>query len=348
MVMYQMQQQKNDKVGAQPGMGNAEQPFVFVDPESARLFSLATRVAATNVPVLVAGPTGAGKEIVAKVVHEASPRASGPFVAVNAAAVPGSLAEALFFGHEKGAFTGAQAASPGYFEQAHGGTLFLDEIGEMPLDLQPKILRVLQDKKVTRIGSTRPIDVDVRIVAATNVDLRKELADGRFREDLYYRLSAFRLSVSPLAARPLDIKPLSLLMLQKYGSGGRHSGFTATAMNKLLGHSWPGNVRELENVIARAIVLAEDHQIGVDAIVFDDEELGVASVVAVKEARPARQQIALDPCASAEANSIVTAMQQARNRKEAASRLGISTRTLRHKLQQLRSSGFDVPKAYSR
>jgi two-component system response regulator FlrC len=351
--MYQMHQQQTKNSETEPVQAGSGQPFVFVDPESARIFSLARRVALTSVPVLITGPTGAGKEIVAKVVHEASPRAKAPFIAVNAAAVPGSLAEALFFGHEKGAFTGAQNSGAGYFEQAHGGTLFLDEIGEMPLELQPKILRVLQEKKVTPIGSTRAIDVDVRIVAATNVDLKKELMEGRFREDLYYRLSAFRLTLPRLAARPLDIKPLALLMLQKYGSTDQPLHLSAEAMNKLLGHSWPGNVRELENVIARAVVLAEDSCIRIADIVFDDEDIQGASAETAPDEKVAnisgdQLQADLDPYCMSEANSIVAAMQKARNRNEAARQLGISTRTLRHKLQQLRSSGFDVPKAYSR
>lgn len=351
-IMQHMQPYQLQPRASEPEIQSVDsgQPFVFVDPGSARVFSMATRVAMTNVPVLVCGPTGAGKEIVAKVVHEASPRAQAPFVPVNAAAIPATLAEALFFGHEKGAFTGAQTANAGYFEQAHGGTLFLDEIGEMPLDLQPKILRVLQEKKVTRIGSTRPIDVDVRVIAATNVNLKQEIEAGRFREDLYYRLSAFRLSLPSLACRPLDIKPLALLMLQKYGSSGRSLQLSPEALNKLLGHSWPGNVRELENVIARAVVLSQGNVIDLQDIMFDEEELQVDIDVQIPTvpAASSMTQSRLDPETCHEANSIVEALRAARNRKEAASSLGISTRTLRHKLQQLRSVGFDVPKAYSR
>ena len=335
------------------------QPLVFLDPASARIFALAQKVAVTSVPVLITGPTGCGKEILANVMHEASARASGPFVAVNCAAIPASLAEDILFGHEKGAFTGAASMKQGLFEQAHRGTLFLDEIGEMPLELQPKILRALQEKKITRIGGTASIDVDVRVVAATNVNLLQEVARGGFREDLYYRLSAFRFTMPALAERPLDIEPLALLMIQKYADCEDLPELTRAALNKLQRHRWPGNIRELENVIARAVILAEEGLILPDDIYFDSDELTMPeaeapATVQTSAGIPVNSGATL-PTSSLEvasqqfeARSIVSALLATSSRADAAERLGISERTLRHKLQKLRNEGFTVPRAYTR
>ena len=193
------------------------QTFVFVDPNSQHLLELARRVAQTQVSALVTGPTGAGKEVLARVLHDASPRRNGPFVAMNCAALPENLIEDLLFGHEKGAFTGALKEHRGLFEQAHGGTIFLDEIAEMPYHLQTKLLRVLQERKITRLGGNAPIELDVRLVAATNKDLREAIAEREFREDLYFRISAFKLSVLPLRERPGDILPLVIQFLRTYG-----------------------------------------------------------------------------------------------------------------------------------
>jgi two-component system response regulator FlrC len=335
-----------------------KQPFLFVDPQSAQIFSLACRVAVSTIPVLISGPTGSGKEILAKVVHEASPQSSGPFVAVNCAAIPATLAESLFFGHEKGSFTGANAGSAGYFEQAHNGTLFLDEIGEMPIDLQPKILRALQEKKITRLGSNREISVNVRIVAATNVNLLEEAKKNRFREDLYYRLSAFKFNMPPLSRRPLDIKPLAYLMIQKYGMDDVAPEISPEAMNKLLGHSWPGNIRELENVIARALILRQGADIGPEDIQFDDEPASTPEVVEhaqlISTEFPSRAQSFDSPVSlngsvhRTELSSILSALNGSASRADAAKRLGISQRTLRHKLRAYRSEGHRVPDAYAR
>jgi len=335
-----------------------KQPFLFVDPQSAQIFSLACRVAASTIPVLISGPTGSGKEILAKVVHEASPQSSGPFVAVNCAAIPATLAESLFFGHEKGSFTGANAGSAGYFEQAHNGTLFLDEIGEMPIDLQPKILRALQEKKITRLGSTREISVNVRIVAATNVNLLEAAKKNRFREDLYYRLSAFKFNMPPLSRRPLDIKPLAYLMIQKYGMDDVAPEISPDAMSKLLGHSWPGNIRELENVIARALILRQSDDIHPEDIQFDDYPESAPEVFDVGLRRLSESPLRAGPFDSAsslngsiqhvELSSILTALNGSASRADAAKRLGISQRTLRHKLRTFRSEGHRVPDAYAR
>lgn len=335
-----------------------KQPFLFVDPQSAQIFSLACRVAASTIPVLITGPTGSGKEILAKVVHEASPQSSGPFVAVNCAAIPATLAESLFFGHEKGSFTGANAGSCGYFEQANNGTLFLDEIGEMPIDLQPKILRALQEKKITRLGSTKEISVNVRIVAATNVNLLEEAKRNRFREDLYYRLSAFKFNMPPLSRRPLDIKPLAYLMIQKYGTDDVAPEISPEAMNKMLCHTWPGNIRELENVIARALILRQTDNIEPEDIQFDDYpdagrneqeiERERYSDVSVRSV-PSESVVSLNGSTQqAELSSILTALNRSSSRADAAKRLGISQRTLRHKLRTFRSEGHRVPDAYAR
>jgi len=335
-----------------------DHPFVFVDPVSARQFALACKFGETALPVLVTGPTGAGKEIMARVIHESSPRARGPFIAINCSAISPSLAEDLLFGHEKGAFTGAQAAMPGCFEQAQGGTLFLDEIGEMPLELQPKLLRLLQERKLTRLGGTREISVDVRIVAATNANLRDDIRQGRFREDLYYRLSTFSLRLPRLAERPLDIKPLALLMLQKHAGSRPLPQLSDAAMAQLLAYPWPGNVRELENVMARALLLCNGAEITAADLAFDDEPAGSTGLAVLPEpVSPLPQPGTVAGLSVAEPlqdfyrleqTRILEAMQGARCREEAASRLGISKRTLRHKLQQLRLVGVAVPKVYQR
>lgn len=336
-----------------------KQPFVFVDPRSAQIFSLACKVAVSSIPVLITGPTGSGKEILARVVHESSAYASGPFIAVNCAAIPATLAESLFFGHEKGTFTGANSSGTGYFEQAHNGTLFLDEIGEMPIDLQPKILRALQEKKITRLGSVREIAVNVRVVAATNVNLLEESMKQKFREDLYYRLSAFKFNMPPLSHRPLDIKPLVYLMIQKYNTDEVIPEISQEAIDKLMTHAWPGNIRELENVIARALILRQSSTITIDDLQFDDypeqmmaeEQIYGGNVHSMSEFMQHNSRTGHDLNGSvqhAELNSILAALRNSSSRADAAKRLGISQRTLRQKLRNYRSEGHRVPDAYAR
>jgi len=326
---------------------STDQPFVFVDPVSAKVFNLACKVGLTNMPVLITGPTGAGKEIMARVVHESSERADKPFVAINCSAITPSLAEDLLFGHERGAFTGANGPHAGCFEQAEGGTLFLDEIGEMPLELQPKLLRVLQEKKLTRIGGKREIPIDVRIVAATNANMREDIQQGLFREDLYYRLSAFNLQLPALAERPLDIKALALLMLQKHAIGQVVPELSKEALHVLLSYHWPGNVRELENVMARALLLCDGGIISPDELMFDQPvEQAISrrgSVNSIHESGTLQESSREMEC-----QQIIEAMRISRSRGDAATRLGISERTLRYKLQRMRQAGMDVPKVYSR
>jgi two-component system, response regulator FlrC len=224
---------------------------------SRRLGELARRVAMSDCTVLIAGESGTGKEVLARFIHRNSPRADKPFVAVNCAAIPENMLEAILFGHERGAFTGAHASHAGKFEQAQGGTLLLDEVTEMSLALQAKILRVLQEREVERIGGRAPIALNVRVLATTNRNLRGEVAAGRFREDLYYRLNVFPLSTAPLRERRDDVLPLAMRLLAgRCRAGERIPALSADAAHLLLTYAWPGNVRELDNVMQRALILA--------------------------------------------------------------------------------------------
>jgi two-component system, response regulator FlrC len=244
--------------------------FVFVDPSSQKLVALAQRVAQAQVTTLVTGPTGSGKEVLATVIHEASARAAGPFVSLNCGAIPEQLMEDMLFGHEKGAYTGAVREHKGIFEQAQGGTVFLDEIGELPLGLQAKLLRVLQERKVTRLGGSQEIALDFRLVAATNKDLKQAMVDREFREDLYFRISTFRLSIPALRQRPGDILPLVAHILSRHCSEAELKRLSVSAQQALLAYHWPGNVRELENVIQRALVFCLGDTIEAEHLVFDD------------------------------------------------------------------------------
>ena len=256
--------------GATTKSTSAQRNVVYVDPVSRHLLALAQRVAQANVTALIEGPTGAGKEILARVLHESSQRAKGPFVGLNCAALPEQLIDDMLFGHEKGAFTGAQKEFKGLFEQAQGGTLFLDEIGEMPLHLQAKLLRVLQERQLTRLGSEQPVDLDVRVIAATNKDLRVAMAEREFREDLYFRISTFKLRVPALRNRPGDILPLVASLLVRHGQSSEAFTLSVEAQASLLAYPWPGNVRELENVVQRAVVLCSNNHIEIQHLMFDD------------------------------------------------------------------------------
>ncbi len=240
--------------------------LVFEDPRSRALLQRIEQVAPSQAPVLITGETGTGKEIVARHLHELSRRAQQPFVAVNCGALSESLAEAELFGHERGAFTGAQAAKAGWFETAHGGTLFLDEIGDLSLALQVKLLRVLQEGEVVRLGSRQSVPVDVRLITATNVDLRQALAAGHFREDLFYRLNVATLTLLPLRERPGDILPLCEHFLDVYRRrlGIERAQLSASARARLLAHPWPGNIRELENALHHALLVCQSGELGAE------------------------------------------------------------------------------------
>ena len=236
---------------------------MFEDPRSVALLKRLERMAPSDIPVLVTGETGTGKEIVARYVHDRSARARGPFIAVNCGALSPSLMESELFGHEKGSFTGALASKPGWFEVADGGTLFLDEVGDLPLSAQVKLLRVLQEREVVRLGARRPIPIDVRVISATNAELETAVAQGRFREDLYYRLNVAHVALLPLRERVGDILPLArhFLGLHAKRFGLEHAEFTKEAMAHLRMHPWPGNIRELENAVQRALVVAADGRV---------------------------------------------------------------------------------------
>ncbi len=241
------------------------------DQVSRDLLALARRVAQTDVTVFINGPTGTGKEVLAKFIHNHSERAEAPFVAVNCAAIPDNMLEAILFGHEKGAFTGASTANKGIFRAADGGTLLLDEISEMPMALQAKLLRALQEKAVTPIGSQTDIPVDVRVVATTNRNMAEEIRAGHFREDLYYRLNVFPLNTVALAARPDDIVPVATFLLNRHVKSAADLPWLADdAIEALRRYGWPGNVRELENVLQRALVLAQDGVVSARDILIDD------------------------------------------------------------------------------
>jgi two-component system response regulator FlrC len=326
-----------------------EQPLVrepvVVDQTSRALYALAARVAATDCTVLINGESGTGKEVLARFIHDRSPRSARAFVAINCAAIPENMLEAMLFGYERGAFTGAQNSHAGKFEQAQGGTLLLDEITEMPLSLQAKLLRVLQEREVERLGARAMISLDVRVIATTNRDLRAEVKAGNFREDLYYRLCVFPMTISALRERRDDVLPLAMRLLEMRTPPGRRiPALSADAAQLLLSYGWPGNIRELDNLLQRAMIIANGPVIDAVHIRFE----------ALREIAPLRISVApQEPAASelrgslraTEKQILLAALRAGSSRREVAEQLGISPRTLRYKLAQLRSAGVDVPAA---
>ena len=319
------------------------------DPATRKLAALARRVATTDATVMISGNSGTGKEVFAQLIHRHSARAKGPFVAINCAAIPENMLEASLFGYEKGAFTGAYQARAGKFEQAQGGTLLLDEISEMDLGLQAKLLRVLQEREVERLGGREVIPLDVRVLATTNRTMREEVAAGRFREDLFYRLNVFPLHLTPLRQRQADILPLTNRLIRKYAPQGRTvPHLSKQAQQALLDHSWPGNVRELDNVIQRALILLNGDLIEVEDLCF---ELDVTAGPEVGVRQMPTEDVAVQSDAglggglkSREFEMIIDALRVDNgSRKAAAERLGISPRTLRYKLARMRDQGIAVP-----
>lgn len=327
------------------------------DNESLALLTLAERIAASEIPVLLEGSTGTGKEVIARFVHRMSARAKGPFVAVNCAAMPEAMLEGLLFGHRKGAFTGAGEARDGLFRAADGGTLLLDEIGELPLALQAKLLRTLQEGEVLPLGATKPVKINVRIIAATNRILTDEVGAGRFREDLLYRLNVFPMTLPALRDRRGDIAPLAFGMLLRHAcKPGMPCWISGQAIALLEAHPWPGNVRELENVIRRAILLAgNDPHIGSEHIAFDQPARAVkiepqmeAMLQPISEqisaARSADTSSLSDVAFQSEAHAIIRALDlHGGHRAKTALSLGISERTLRYRLASMRASGLIAP-----
>jgi two-component system response regulator FlrC len=315
-------------------------------PSSRRLVDLARRVAASDCTVLVVGESGTGKEVLARYIHRRSPRGSQPFVAVNCAAIPENMLEAMLFGYERGSFTGAHAAHPGKFEQAQGGTLLLDEVTEMPLGLQAKLLRVLQEREVERLGGRMPVSLDVRVIATTNRRLREEVAAGRFREDLYYRLNVFPLALSPLRLRRDDVLPLAMqLLTARCRPGEPIPALSAEAAHLLLTYGWPGNVRELDNLLQRALILVNGPVIRPEHIQFELANEMPPSAAGAATAADGSPSLA-GSLVQAERDLILDALRNHQgSRREAAEHLGISPRTLRYKLARLREAGIDVPAA---
>ncbi|TCK07056.1 sigma-54-dependent transcriptional regulator [Marinobacterium mangrovicola] len=332
--------------------GSEREAPVAESAGSQQLLQLAQRVAQTDSTVLVTGESGTGKEVLARYIHDHSPRSTAPFVAINCAAIPENMLEATLFGHEKGAFTGAYTSAPGKFEQANGGTLLLDEISEMDLGLQAKLLRVLQEQEVERIGGRKTIQLDVRVLATSNRKLEEYVSEGRFREDLYYRLNVFPLQWQPLRERREDIVPLARRILARHSSKMKRGRvqLTPAAEALLREHDWPGNVRELDNAIQRALILQP-------ASLIDGADLHLAGG-AIPLAGAAVAPVSAAPVVAAETDEqagvlgqdlrqreyqlIIDALNACGgSRKDASEKLGISPRTLRYKLARMREEGIE-------
>jgi two-component system response regulator FlrC len=328
---------------------SSEDDFVAVDAQTQKIKRLAQKVAASDASVMITGESGTGKEVLARYLHQQSGRAQGPFIAINCAAIPETMLEATLFGYEKGSFTGAVKSMPGKFEQAQKGTLFLDEIGEMNIELQSKLLRVLQEREVERLGSDKPIALDVRVLSATNINFEQAIKAHKFREDLYYRLNVFPLHLAPLRERPLDIIPIAERLIARHYAGIQLvPSLTDEAKARLMGYAWQGNIRELDNVVQRAMVLQAGDWITADDILLDarslwqdtkendvttdaEGEMGSSEPVVMQDLK--EQEIKL---------ILSTLKLQAGNRARTAEVLQMSPRTLRYKLAKLRDAGYDV------
>ncbi|WP_289169467.1 sigma-54 dependent transcriptional regulator [uncultured Pseudoalteromonas sp.] len=345
---------------------------IVADPSSIALLELASKVARSDASVMVLGPSGSGKEVLARYIHDKSNRCDAPFVAINCAAIPENMLEATLFGYEKGAFTGAIQACPGKFEQAQGGTILLDEITEMDLGLQAKLLRVLQEREVERLGARKTISLDVRVLATSNRDLKEAVADNQFREDLYYRLNVFPLMWRPLCERPGDIIVLAKHLIERHLVKSKEPLATldSAAEQKLLSHAWPGNVRELDNVIQRALILRTGNVIGEQAIFIENLMQAPINSMPTQEIAPEQANTPSgayydDKITPAEVSGSLPSVDTGSykdelkdkehkiiletlarcqgKRKDVAQTLGISPRTLRYKLAQMRDLGISLP-----
>lgn len=348
---------------------SSEDDFIVAEPATQQLKTMAKKVAQSEASVLISGESGTGKEVLARYIHMQSPRAKQPFVAINCAAIPESMLEAMLFGYEKGAFTGAAKAMPGKFEQAQHGTIFLDEIGEMKPDLQAKLLRVLQEKEVERIGSSKVVDLDVRVLSASNVDMKKAIGDGAFRDDLFYRLNVFPMYLPPLRQRQRDIAAIAERLIERHcGSTRVQPMISAPAMKRLIQYTWPGNIRELDNVIQRALVmmsgdtiqeqnilldegfesnlvigsgLEDSHSAKAESISIEVDENEAVSSFDEDEFTPI--ELPMDLKARETQLILETLRQNLGHRQKTAEALNISPRTLRYKIAKLKEQGVDVP-----
>ncbi|MFV9614534.1 MAG: sigma-54-dependent transcriptional regulator [Gammaproteobacteria bacterium] len=320
--------------------------LIAVDEKSVQLSKVAKKVAATEVTVMLTGESGVGKEVVSRYIHQNSLRANGPFIAINCAAIPENMLESVLFGYEKGAYTGAYKSNSGKFEQAQGGTILLDEITEMDLGLQAKLLRVLQEREVERLGGSKVIPLDVRILATTNRDIHQLVAEGGFREDLFYRLNVFPINIQPLSERSDDILPLANKILNDYSADAEKIVFSLSAQRMLKAHSWPGNIRELDNVVQRALILKTGCFIEGADIQFEENShnsQNTAAVLQMDEAVLVTQPGLNGDLRAREQDLIISALHAKNNRKEVAEKLGISPRTLRYKLARMRDAGVAIP-----
>ncbi len=327
---------------------------VVADAKSLQLIKLAGKVARSDANVMVLGPSGSGKEVLAKYIHDHSKCADGPFIAINCAAIPDNMLEATLFGYEKGAFTGAIQACPGKFEQAQNGTILLDEITEMELGLQVKLLRVLQEREVERLGGRKTIKLNVRVIATSNRDLKAAVNEGKFREDLYYRLNVFPLTWPALADRANDILPLATHLIDRHCqfTDSAIAQLTPAARTKLQSHSWPGNVRELDNVIQRALIVKDGDTIDSEDILLENVSVAVSASAhepAMSDEFETSQDEQLSNCFKSELKSqehkmiLDTLTACGGSRKVVSETLGISPRTLRYKIAKMRDSGIEIP-----
>lgn len=327
-----------------PDFNHEEVQPIVEDPSSQKVLALAKKVAPTDASILISGESGTGKEILARYVHHCSPRKDRPFVAINCAAIPENMLEATLFGYEKGAFTGAIKSTEGKFEQAQGGTILLDEISEMDLGLQAKLLRVLQEKEVERIGGRKNIQLDVRVIATTNRDLLEYVQEGNFREDLYYRLNVFPLHWAPLRARPKDIAPIAHYILEKFSIklGLPKPRLTERAEEALQQYPWPGNIREMENVIQRALILSSGEVIDQPDLHLNIQAEDLAAFE-VSDAVDQEGSKLNDVLREQEYKRIFEALKEHEgNRSKVAETLGISQRTLRYKMAKMRKAGIEI------